>query len=408
MKHRPGAKHGNADGLSRARKHPQVDTCPACNETVKVLAITPRDDLRRHQMSDADVQLVSGALTSGDPEPVRSQLSSWGLRLLQKWASLEIRNGVLGIELGSAWKPVIPRALVLNILEELHEGLGGGHFGIKKLTNSVQARFWWPEMRQDISAFVQGCSTCATAKDPSPKPKAALVPITASRPFQTISLDFVGPLPATSSGNAHALSIVDMFTKWAEVVPCPDQSSNSVIHALMFHWIPIYGVPEAIHSDQGAAFESADFRNFCASNRIRKTRTSAYHPSGNGQCERFNRTLRILLATHVVHEPEWDQYVPLCMTAYRAAVHEGTGFSPHQLVFGRSMTLPLDNIHPSDSEPNRPGVVYLKLKARLASLHQKANKNLRESQTRNKNAYDPNRLVRTYSVGQGLAPQRGY
>lgn len=53
----------------------------------------------------------------------------------------------------------------------------------------------------------------------------------------------------------------------------------------------IYGFPERIHSDQGASFESQLISELLKVAGVRKSRTTPYHPMGNGSVERFNRML---------------------------------------------------------------------------------------------------------------------
>ena len=219
------------------------------------------------------------------------------------------------------------------------------------------------------------------------------------RPFQHISIDFVGPLPLTPSGNEHCLVMVDMFTKWAEVVPTPDQTAESAVRAIVDRWIASYGVPERLHSDQGAAFESGYFAEFCRQYGITRSRSSPYHAAGNGGVERFNRTLRMLLRTHVIQEEEWDHCIPLCLMAYRAAVHETTGFSPYELTHGDQMKLPIDFVCGAAQEnPSRPGALYLRLRERLKRLHGEAVVRTQAARARNERLFNNRCAGEKYEV----------
>ena len=99
----------------------------------------------------------------------------------------------------------------------------------------------------------------------------------------------------------------------------------------------------ALHSDQGSNLNAEVNQKLCRLLGIECTRTTAYHPQGNGQVERFNRTVEAMLAQMVgEHHSDWDKHLQKAIFAYRTSLYESTGYSPYLVNFGRSPVLPVD------------------------------------------------------------------
>ena len=114
-------------------------------------------------------------------------------------------------------------------------------------------------------------------------------------PGDCVAVDIVGgiySLPLTPRGNRYILTIIDCFRRFAVAVPLADQSSESVIAAFLGNYLTSYGTPRKVLSDHGRNFESEQFDAFYNLFRIKKIRTTAYHPASNGICERFNQSLK--------------------------------------------------------------------------------------------------------------------
>ena len=162
-----------------------------------------------------------------------------------------------------------------------------------------------------------------------------------SRPFERLALD-ITEMPISSDGNKYALVIMDYFSKYVRIYPMKDQKAVTVSTCLM-DWVYDLGVPDRLHSDQGPQFEAAVFQELCRMLGIRKTRTTPYHPQSDGMVERFNRTLKDMVAKYVDCQGlTWDKELKAYAMAYNSSVHDTTGYSPFYLVHGFEPRLPID------------------------------------------------------------------
>ena len=112
---------------------------------------------------------------------------------------------------------------------------------------------------------------------------------------------------------------------------------------LFDNFIVHYGFPARIHSDQAQCFESNLIKELCTIADVEKSRTTPYHPMGNGQVERFNQILLQMLVTlEESKKSDWKAHVPSLVHAYNSTFHDSTGYSPYFLMFGRHTRLAID------------------------------------------------------------------
>ena len=98
-----------------------------------------------------------------------------------------------------------------------------------------------------------------------------------------------------------------------------------------------------------------------------KVNITAYHPQTDGLVERYNRTLKAMLAKTVERcGPEWDEQLPYVLFAYRVSQQASTGESPFFLLYGRDPRLPV----PDMLSPRKTQIV-INLKAYGTDLYAK-------------------------------------
>ena len=105
-----------------------------------------------------------------------------------------------------------------------------------------------------------------------------------------------------------------------------------------------FGFPTRIHHDQGPEFESQLMRQLYKLSGVKMSHTTPYHPMGDGQVERLNRTIINMLKNLAgKQKSRWYEHLNKLTFVYNCTRNDSTGFSPYlYLLFGRSPRLPVD------------------------------------------------------------------
>ena len=240
---------------------------------------------------------------------------------------------------------------------------------------------------------------CAASKTP-PKWKAALKPVKTGYPMQLVAVDILGPLPESDAGNSYLLVIGDYFTRWMEAFPIPNQEAITVARALVDKFFCRFDLPEQLHSDQGRQFESELLQQICNILRIKKSRTTPYHPQSDGVVERFNRTLISMLSTCATEHPfKWEDYVQkVCMT-YNTSVQLTTSFTPYFLMFGCEARLPIDLTFSQPAQSTSATEYAAQLRTSLNEAYQMVRERVGMKQNRQKEVYDKRIYGQPHSPG---------
>ncbi|PJE77797.1 hypothetical protein CI610_03272 [invertebrate metagenome] len=301
-------------------------------------------------------------------------------------------NGILyriaSVEAERVKQLLLPAAYRNDALKGVHDDVG--HMGREKTLWLAKRRFYWPGLEGDVNTWVEQCERCIL-RTPV-RAVANLVPIETFKPMELVCVDFLS-LEKSKGGFENVLVITDHFTRYAQAIPCRNQSAHTTAKALYEHFIVYYSFPEKLHSDQGRNFESRVIKELCKLAGVKKTRTTPYHPMGNGSVERFNQTLIKMLSTlEDDKKSDWKSYVAPLVQAYNATKNDSTGFSPHYLMFGWHPRLSVDaflGLEPSDQGKGADHQTYItKLRGEMEYAYQVATDEARKSAARNKNRYD--------------------
>ena len=371
-----------------------------------------QEELREMQNEDPEVsQVMEWRLVNAKPSWAELQEFSPGVRALcAVWKCLVINEGLLCREWTPRFAPgqtllqlVAPRKIRWEIMHHLHDHKGGGsHLGVKKTLEKVRSRFYWMNCKADINRWIKHCSPCAQVK-PGPRFKAEMTNIIVRAPLELLGMDILGPLPRTQQDHVYILCVTDYFTKWVEAYALPDQTAYSIADVFATQFVTRFGLPTRIVTDQGRNFEGVLFGELCRMFGVTKHRTTPYHARCNGQTERFNSTLQMMLkAVCSDRRDDWDDWLPFVMMSYRASVHESTQCSPNLMFLGKETNLAIDLMvgNPQANTPYHCEVEYVEwIRKTIYDCHEYARKKLGGAAKRQKTQYDSHTKPHRYQIG---------
>ncbi|XP_018405038.1 PREDICTED: uncharacterized protein K02A2.6-like [Cyphomyrmex costatus] len=245
---------------------------------------------------------------------------------------------------------VIPASLQPAILNDLHTA----HVGIVKMKGIARSFVYWPGIDADIERVAKSCAECAKHAHAPPKsrnhhweyPKG---------PWERVHIDYAGPV-----AGVMLLIITDAYSKWLEVKVTNSTTTAATI-AILDELFSTYGVPVTIVSDNGRQFVSAEFETFLQVSGVKYHKlTAPYHPSTNGQAERYVQTIKNALNTMSTTQGTIQQNINRFLQQYRKAPHATTGQPPAKLFLGRNIRTRLDLV--------RPDSMYTKMKEKQLQL----------------------------------------
>ena len=136
--------------------------------------------------------------------------------------------------------------------------------------------------------------------------------------------------------------------------------------------------------------------------RIKKLKTTAFHPQSNGSLEHSHHTLSEFLKQYTDKDNEWDDWLETVMLSYNTCSHESTKHTPYEVIFGRLARL-------SSSDPLREGDVVPTYKAYMVDLVTRLNgiqklvyDNIVSSKLGSKKCYDRSINPKNFHTGDNV------
>ncbi|KAL7838999.1 hypothetical protein SRHO_G00256570 [Serrasalmus rhombeus] len=157
-------------------------------------------------------------------------------------------------------------------------------------------------------------------------------------PFRHLQVDYI-TLPKCE-GKQDVLVIVDKFSRWIECYPTSKGTAAHTAKMLVQDFIPRWGLPEQIESDQGTHFTGQVVQAVCKLLKVNWKLHCPYRPQASGQVERVNRVIKERLTKLHSQGVKWTAALPAVLCSIRATSNKTVGLSPYEVVTGRPMLVP--------------------------------------------------------------------
>ena len=203
LEYKPGSTNTAADALSRS--------------PVSVLHISNKQPLltvvQQEQQKDSEllqlIMYLQNKTLPKDTAVARQVVEQAG-------KGFYLVDGVLyyqGQDMPDRCRLVVPQQLQQQVLNEHHDSIFAGHFGIKKMTQRLSQYYYWKGMKADVHKKCTSCVTCASVSGQGHRSKPPLKSITVGGAFECLGMDFK-EMDLSHSGNRYALVFQDYLSKW--------------------------------------------------------------------------------------------------------------------------------------------------------------------------------------------------
>lgn len=273
---------------------------------------------RLHTLPDAYSRAISEMTIVEDPQTDRwySDLCIQVEKYPQDYPAFKLMNDLLykychyKNDIGDIvfqWKQVVPTHLREETLLKVHNIPRAGHMGFYKTFEKIKANYYWPGMMRDVRNHVSSCEICKTSKYPTKKYHAPMgSPKIATRPWEIVSIDFVGDFVRSKRGNKSILVISDWFSKFIILQPFRRQCGKLAAEFVENQVFCKFGAPATMVSDNGTQFKSHVFTNMLKSYGVTPFLNARYHAQNN-PTERNNKVLLASMRAYLENDQSvWD------------------------------------------------------------------------------------------------------
>ena len=247
----------------------------------------------------------------------------------------------LWIEDGRTFKCILVPQVLQDFMIILAHNYSG-HNGSRRTYNCLKRQYYWPGIRKQIFRHCKKCKECVLQNQGQPE-KCFGHFDSPDLPMEFICMDLVGPIhPPSSSGNKYVLTVIDMLTGFTIAVPIKNKNAETICEAYRDNVYCVFGGSSRMLTDNGSEFKNKEMQEVCDTLGLKHIFSPVYTPQSNGRLEGWHRFFKACIAKHIRGSGvEWDELVPLAVSAYNFFPCQSSKESPFVLMFGRDPITPV-------------------------------------------------------------------
>ena len=217
-----------------------------------------------------------------------------------------------------------------------------GHNGSRRTYNCLKRQYYWPGIRKHIFRHCKKCKECVLQNQGQPE-KCFGHFDSLDLPMEFICMDLVGPIHRPSSrGNKYVLTVIDMLTGFTIAVPIKNKNAETICDAYRDNIYCVFGGSSRMLKDNGSEFKNKEMQEVCDTLGLKHIFFPVYTSQSNGRLEGWHRFFKACIAKHIRGGGvEWDELVPLAVSAYNFFPYQSSKESPFVLIFGRDPITPV-------------------------------------------------------------------
>lgn len=333
-----GKDNAAADALSRRSDHEAADTAePPSTTKVRIVPSTRQKavgqwrsngqwieetekvahSLSAAQLTERTLQ-VESLLTEMREAAKTDESYQQALKGDEQHDGLVRLEGLYYSRSGAVYVPN-DRRLRTRLLELAHDS--AGHFGRDRTIERLGRHCVWDGMMKEAADYCRSCAVCSASKSTNALPAGTLRPLPIpDGVWDSIGIDFVGPLPKSKEGHDCILVVIDRFSKMAMLRPC-----NITINAIdtgklvLDMLLSCVGkLPSSIVSDRDVRFTGSVWGQLWSKLKTELKMSTAYHPQTDGQTERMNRTMQTMLRSYAERREDWAEWLSFVAASYNS------------------------------------------------------------------------------------------